>query len=94
MKHSCLALLIALCMPALLSAQPGEMFPEQPGFENENYGGDASELFGDSAWFGRYRPHFGYRYEVGDTIGRIGGLSSFDAFFPLLEGEDSDWLAF
>ncbi|WP_339728945.1 right-handed parallel beta-helix repeat-containing protein [uncultured Gimesia sp.] len=95
MKRVCLALLIALCVPGTLLAQPGDPIPEQqPGFEGENYGGDASELFGDSAWFGRYRPHFGYRYEAGDTIGRIGGLSSFDAFFPLLEGEDSSWLTF
>jgi len=94
MKRVCLALLIALCVPGTLLAQPVDPAYEEPGFENENYGGDVSELFGDSAWFGRYRPHFGYRYEAGDTIGRIGGLSSFDAFFPLLEGEDSDWLTF
>lgn len=94
MKRACLALLIAFCVPGTLFAQPVDPAYEEPGFENENYGGDVSELFGDSAWFGRYRPHFGYRYEAGDTIGRIGGLSSFDTFFPLLEGEDSDWLTF
>ena len=86
MKRVCLALLFALFVPATLLAQPVDPAYEEPGFENENYGGDASELFGDTAWFGRYRPHFGYRYETGDTVGRIGGLSSFDAFFPLLEG--------
>lgn len=89
-----LTFVIAACSVGTLYAQPGEPIPDEPGFENENYGGDVSELFGDSAWFGRYRPHFGYRYEAGDTIGRIGGLSSFDAFFPLLEGYDSDWLMF
>ncbi|MFK7778527.1 MAG: right-handed parallel beta-helix repeat-containing protein [Gimesia sp.] len=94
MKRVYLAFLIAFCVPTTLCAQPIDPAFEEPGFENENYGGDASELFGDSAWFGRYRPHVGYRYEAGDTIGRIGGLSSFDAFFPLLEGEDGDWLTF
>ncbi len=94
MKRVCLALLIALCVPGMLLAQPVDPAFDEPGFDNENYGGDVSELFGDSAWFGRYRPHFGYRYEAGDTIGRIGGLSSFDTFFPLLEGEDGDWLTF
>ncbi|QDT40557.1 hypothetical protein Pan241w_06140 [Gimesia alba] len=94
MNRVYLALLLAFCVPGTLLAQPVDPAYEEPGFENENYGGDVSELFGDSAWFGRYRPHFGYRYEAGDTIGRVGGLSSFDAFFPLLEGEDSDWLTF
>ena len=94
MKRAYLAFLIAFCVHGTLLAQPGDPAFDDPGFENENYGGDVSALFGDSAWFGRYRPHFGYRYEAGDTIGRVGGLSSFDAFFPLLEGYDSDWLMF
>jgi parallel beta-helix repeat protein len=55
---------------------------------------DVTELFGDAGWFGRYHPHFGYRYQAGDTIGRIGGLSSFDGFLPLFEGEDSNSLFF
>lgn len=95
MKRLCFALLLALCATASpLSADTFDPEPADPGFEGGHVGGDVSELFGDSAWFGRYRPHVGYRYQAGDTIGRIGGLSSFDAFFPVLEGDDSDWLMF
>ncbi|QDT25337.1 hypothetical protein Enr10x_06320 [Gimesia panareensis] len=95
MKRFYFALLLTLCGTASpLSADTIAPEPAEPGFEGGQVGGDVSELFGDSAWFGRYRPHVGYRYQAGDTIGRVGGLSSFDAFFPLLEGEDSDWLTF
>lgn len=94
MKRIYLALLISLCAPYSISAETLDPISEPSGVQRENVNGDVSELFGDSAWFGRYRPHFGYRYEAGDTIGRIGGLSSFDGFIPLLEGEDSDWLTF
>ncbi|QDV15979.1 hypothetical protein Pan153_05980 [Gimesia panareensis] len=95
MKRFCFALLLTLCGTASpLSADTIAPEPAEPGFEGGQVGGDVSDLFGDSAWFGRYRPHVGYRYQAGDTIGRVGGLSSFDAFFPLLEGEDSDWLTF
>ncbi|EDL57648.1 beta strand repeat-containing protein [Gimesia maris] len=94
MKRIYLALLISLCAPYSISAETLDPIVEPSGVPQEEINGDVSELFGDSGWFGRYRPHFGYRYEAGDTIGRIGGLSSFDAFFPLLEGEDSDWLTF
>ncbi|QDT82928.1 beta strand repeat-containing protein [Gimesia chilikensis] len=95
MKRLCFALLLALCATASpLIADTFDPEPADPGFEGGQVGGDVSELFGDSAWFGRYRPHVGYRYQAGDTIGRIGGLSSFDAFFPVLEGDDSDWLMF
>lgn len=91
MKQYCLAVIIFLGGNSLLFAQTTDQIPE---FENENYSGDVSELFGDSAWFGRYHPHFGYSYEAGDTIGRVGGLSSLEGFLPLFEGENSDWLAF
>ena len=95
MKRLCFALLLALCGTASpLSADTFDPEPVDPGFEGGQVSGDVSELFGDSAWFGRYRPHVGYRYQAGDTIGRIGGLSSFDAFFPVMEGYDSDWLMF
>ena len=95
MKRLCLALLLTLCVTVSpLSADTFDPEPVDPGFEGGQVSGDVSELFGDSAWFGRYRPHVGYRYQAGDTIGRIGGLSSFDAFFPVLEGDDSDWLMF
>ena len=95
MKRLCFALLLALCATSSpLIADTFDPEPADPGFEGGQVGGDVSELFGDSAWFGRYRPHVGYRYQAGDTIGRIGGLSSFDAFFPVLEGDDSDWLMF
>ncbi|MFI4849113.1 MAG: beta strand repeat-containing protein [Gimesia chilikensis] len=95
MKRLCFALLLALCATASpLSADTFDPEPVDPGFEGGQVSGDVSELFGDSAWFGRYRPHVGYRYQAGDTIGRIGGLSSFDAFFPVMEGYDSDWLMF
>lgn len=95
MKRLCFALLLTLCATASpLSADTFDPEPVDPGFEGGQVSGDVSELFGDSAWFGRYRPHVGYRYQAGDTIGRIGGLSSFDAFFPVLEGDDSDWLMF
>lgn len=95
MKRFCFVLLLTLCGTASpLSADTIAPEPAEPGFEGGQVGGDVSELFGESAWFGRYRPHVGYRYQAGDTIGRVGGLSSFDAFFPLLEGEDSDWLTF
>lgn len=91
MKQYCLAVIIILGGNSLLFAQTIDQIPE---FDNENYSGDVSELFGDSAWFGRYHPHFGYSYEAGDTIGRVGGLSSFEGFLPLFEGYDSNWLAF
>ncbi|QDU08482.1 beta strand repeat-containing protein [Gimesia aquarii] len=91
MKQYCLAVIIILGGNSLLFAQTIDQIPE---FDNENYSGDVSELFGDSAWFGRYHPHFGYSYEAGDTIGRVGGLSSFEGFLPLFEGYNSDWLAF
>lgn len=95
MKRLYFALLLVLCGTACpLSADTFDPEPVDPGFEGGQVSGDVSELFGDSAWFGRYRPHVGYRYQAGDTIGRIGGLSSFDAFFPVLEGDDSDWLMF
>lgn len=95
MKRLYFALLLVLCGTASpLSADTFDPEPVDPGFEGGQVSGDVSELFGDSAWFGRYRPHVGYRYQAGDTIGRIGGLSSFDAFFPVLEGDDSDWLMF
>jgi len=95
MKRLYLALLLTLCGTASpLSAETIAPEPAEPGFEGGQVNGDVSELFGDSAWFGRYRPHVGYRYQAGDTIGRIGGLSSLDAFFPLMEGYDSDWLTF
>ncbi|WP_417386634.1 right-handed parallel beta-helix repeat-containing protein [Gimesia sp.] len=94
MKRICFALLIALGTPCFLAAETLDPIMEPAGVPQENISGDVSELFGDSAWFGRYRPHFGYRYEAGDTVGRIGGLSSFDAFFPVIEGNDSDWLMF
>ena len=91
MRLGCLALLLLCCTPLTLHANTHPPLPEP---ESEQIQGDVSELFGDSAWFGRYRPHFGYRYEAGNTIGRIGGLSSFNGFLPLFEGEDSDWLTF
>ncbi|WP_291174302.1 right-handed parallel beta-helix repeat-containing protein [Gimesia sp.] len=94
MKRIYLALLISFCAPYSLLADTLDPIVEPSGIQQENINGDVSELFGDSAWFGRYRPHFGYRYEAGDTIGRIGGLSSFDGFIPLFEGEDSNWLTF
>ena len=95
MKRLYLALLLTLCGTASpLSAETIAPEPAEPGFEGGQVNGDVSELFGDSAWFGRYRPHVGYRYQAGDTIGRIGGLSSLDAFFPLMEGYDGDWLTF
>ncbi|WP_417386633.1 right-handed parallel beta-helix repeat-containing protein [Gimesia sp.] len=62
--------------------------------EEQNYEADVSELFGAPSLFGRYHPHFGYRHQLGDTIGRQGGLSSFDLFVPLLEDHDSEWLYF
>jgi len=94
MKSLYLAALMALSIACPAYADTFDPVPADPVYEGENVSGDVTELFGDSAWFGRYRPHFGYRYEAGDTIGRIGGLSSFDAFFPVMEGYDSDWLMF
>ncbi len=91
MKRSYIILLIMLSVSSPLFA---ETVSPSSVSQDENYSADVSELFGDSAWFGRYRPHFGYRYEAGDTIGRIGGLSSFDGFLPLFEAEDSNWLTF
>lgn len=91
MKRLCLAVIVILCGNSLLFAETIDPVPE---LEDENLSGDVSELFGDSAWFGRYHPHFGYSYEAGDTIGRVGGLSSFEGFLPLFEGEDSSWLTF
>ncbi|QDT91266.1 right-handed parallel beta-helix repeat-containing protein [Gimesia algae] len=91
MKLFSLGLLILSCAPCSLLADSSEILPAP---ETQNVTGDVSELFGDSAWFRRYRPHFGYRYQAGDTIGRIGGLSSLDGFLPLLEAEDGNWLTF
>ena len=91
MKLFSLGLLILSCAPCSLLADSSET---PPAPETQNVTGDVSELFGDSAWFRRYRPHFGYRYQAGDTIGRIGGLSSLDGFLPLLEAEDGNWLTF
>ncbi|HCO26598.1 MAG TPA: hypothetical protein DIT97_27630, partial [Gimesia maris] len=62
--------------------------------EEQTYEADVSELFGNLNLFGRYHPHFGYRHQLGDTIGRQGGLSSFDLFVPLIENHDSEWLYF
>jgi len=91
MKRAWLGLLCFFCTPLMVQANTQETAPAP---QSETVQADVAELFGDSAWFGRYHPHFGYRYEAGDTIGRIGGLSSFDGFLPLLEGYDSNWLLF
>lgn len=91
MKRAWLGLLCFFCTPLMVQANTQETAPTP---QSETVQADVAELFGDSAWFGRYHPHFGYRYEAGDTIGRIGGLSSFDGFLPLVEGYDSNWLLF
>lgn len=91
MKSFYIGLLILICVPGSLLADTSEVLPAP---ESQNVNGNVSELFGDSAWFRRYQPHFGYRYQAGDTIGRIGGLSSLDGFLPLLEAEDGNWLTF
>ncbi|QDV15978.1 hypothetical protein Pan153_05970 [Gimesia panareensis] len=91
MKRAWLGLLTLFCTPLMLQASTQETTPAP---QSETVQADVTELFGDSAWFGRYHPHFGYRYQAGDTIGRIGGLSSFDGFLPLLESYDSNSLLF
>ncbi|WP_417386635.1 right-handed parallel beta-helix repeat-containing protein [Gimesia sp.] len=91
MKRAWLGLFYFLCTPLILSANTPDSAPAP---QSENVQADVAELFGDAGWFGRYHPHFGYRYQAGDTIGRIGGLSSFDGFLPLFEGEDSNSLFF
>ncbi|WP_417393383.1 right-handed parallel beta-helix repeat-containing protein [Gimesia sp.] len=91
MKSFCIGLLLFFCVPCSLRADSSEILPAP---ESPDVNGDVSELFGDAGWFRRYQPHFGYRYQAGDTIGRIGGLSSLDGFLPLLEAEDGNWLTF
>lgn len=91
MKRAWLGLLTFFCVPLSLLANTQ---PTAPAPQSETVQADVAELFGDAGWFGRYHPHFGYRYQAGDTIGRIGGLSSFDGFLPLFEGEDSNSLFF
>lgn len=91
MKRAWLGLFTFFCLPLTLLASTQETAPAP---QSENVQADVAELFGDAGWFGRYHPHFGYRYQAGDTIGRIGGLSSFDGFLPLFEGEDSNSLFF
>ncbi|MFO0945141.1 MAG: right-handed parallel beta-helix repeat-containing protein [Planctomycetota bacterium] len=44
--------------------------------------------------WGKYVPRFGFRYDTGDSIGRRGGLSSFQGFVPLLESADQNRLTF
>jgi len=91
MQRFCLAVCLLLVGNPLLLAQTVDPVPD---VDSNNYNADVAELFGDAAWFGRYHPHFGYSYEAGDTVGRVGGLSSFEGFMPLFEGEDSSWLTF
>src|SRR3569623_1009701 len=45
-------------------------------------------------YWGRFRPRATYRYESGDSIGRMGGLSSMQAFVPFWEPESMESLAF
>lgn len=44
--------------------------------------------------WGKYVPRFGFRYDTGDSIGRRGGLSSFQGFVPLYESSSANQLTF
>ncbi len=102
LRHYLAITVLLVASPPLASAafDPYHLgYEETPGrvsydATDESYNADVAELFGKHAWFGRFHPHFGYRHELGDTIGRTGGLSSFDLFFPVLEDCNSEWLIF
>lgn len=103
MLRQCLVITVLLAACSPLAASPYNPInldnDESPATASvspqvDSYDADVSELFGKHAWFGRFHPHFGYRHQLGDTIGRTGGLSSFDLFFPVLEDANSDWLIF
>jgi trimeric autotransporter adhesin len=53
MKRFCLAVCIFLVGNLFLSAQTVDPVPD---VDSNNYNTDVSELFGDTAWFGRYHP--------------------------------------
>ena len=88
------ALLLALAIPAGSFAQ--EIDPQTGRLVDESFSAytPLTYMLDHWDWFGRYVPRVGFRYDAGDSIGRRGGLSSFQGFFPLFEDDESDWLIF